>query len=77
MNDGISGEDTMENERLKEVIDDGAALMNRCIERAGFLFTSILPPANVFDALVIVTPERARCASSLCTTQTQHTTTKS
>ena len=57
----------MENERLKEVIDDGAALMNRCIERDGFLFTSILPPANVFDALVIVAPERARCASSLCT----------
>ena len=48
---------------LNEIITEGRALMNRSITREGFVFTSITHPANVFDAIVIRSPDGALCDS--------------
>ena len=44
---------------LQEVITDGRILANRFILREGFVFTAILHPGNVYDAIVGVCEEKS------------------
>lgn len=57
---------------FQSVISDPNILRNRCIFRKGFAFTAITHPGNVYDAIIIRSPENALCSSlkpslSLCT----------
>ena len=48
---------------LQEVMTDGRILANRFILREGFVFTAILHPGNVYDAIVVKYPQDVPCFS--------------
>lgn len=53
----------MKNLHLDEVITNAYDLRNHYIFREGFMFTSVVEPANVFDGIVIRNPSRCPCSS--------------